>query len=68
MTSYHVGIVTLILVIFVLDSTFDYLDAPIERVTGADVPMPYASGLEIAALPQNNDLIAAIKRTMQRSV
>ena len=27
---------------------FDYLDAPIERVTGADVPMPYAKNLEIA--------------------
>jgi hypothetical protein len=31
---------------------FDYLDAPVERVTGADVPMPYALNLEKAALPQ----------------
>lgn len=31
---------------------FDYLDAPLERVTGADVPMPYAINLERAALPQ----------------
>jgi pyruvate dehydrogenase E1 component beta subunit len=31
---------------------FDYLDAPPERVTGADVPMPYAINLEKAALPQ----------------
>jgi pyruvate dehydrogenase E1 component beta subunit len=31
---------------------FDYLDAPPERVTGADVPMPYAANLEKAALPQ----------------
>lgn len=31
---------------------FDYLDAPVERITGADVPMPYATNLEAAALPQ----------------
>lgn len=41
---------------------FDYLDAPVERVTGADVPMPYAINLEKAALPQSDDLVAAIKR------
>lgn len=45
---------------------FDYLDAPLERVTGADVPMPYATGLEKAALPQTNDVIAAIERTTFR--
>ncbi len=31
---------------------FDHLDAPMERVCGADVPMPYAKNLEDAALPQ----------------
>jgi len=31
---------------------FDDLDAPPERVTGAEVPMPYAANLEAAALPQ----------------
>eukprot|EP00474_Spongospora_subterranea_P008572 CRZ09030.1 hypothetical protein [Spongospora subterranea] len=41
---------------------FDYLDAPIARVTGADVPMPYAAGLEQAALPAVKDVIATVKR------
>jgi pyruvate dehydrogenase E1 component beta subunit len=36
----------------VVEDAFDYLDAPVERVTGADVPMPYAANLEKAALPQ----------------
>jgi len=47
---------------------FNYLDAPMERVTGADVPMPYAAELEEAALPQTNDLIAAIERTTFRNL
>ena len=33
---------------------FDHLDAPVERVAGADVPMPYARNLEVSALPQVN--------------
>jgi len=47
---------------------FDYLDAPMERVTGADVPMPYALNLEKKALPQEHDLIAAIERTTFRQM
>eukprot|EP00607_Mallomonas_marina_P006940 CAMPEP_0182429242 /NCGR_PEP_ID=MMETSP1167-20130531/25616_1 /TAXON_ID=2988 /ORGANISM="Mallomonas Sp, Strain CCMP3275" /LENGTH=334 /DNA_ID=CAMNT_0024612639 /DNA_START=159 /DNA_END=1163 /DNA_ORIENTATION=- len=47
---------------------FDYLDAPIERVTGADVPMPYSIPLEKAALPQMEDTISAVKRTLARKV
>jgi pyruvate dehydrogenase E1 component beta subunit len=43
---------------------FDFLDAPLERVTGADVPMPYAINLEKAALPQNSDIEAAVRRTL----
>ncbi|TFJ87986.1 hypothetical protein NSK_000340 [Nannochloropsis salina CCMP1776] len=46
---------------------FDYLDAPPERVTGADVPMPYAINLEKAALPQIDDIVTAVKRTTYRS-
>lgn len=38
---------------------FDYLDAPLERVTGADVPMPYAVNLEQAAIPQIPDIVKA---------
>lgn len=46
--------------------TFNYLDAPMERVCGADVPMPYAVDLEKAALPQLEDVVAAIERTTYR--
>ena len=37
--------------------TFDALDAPLQRITGADVPMPYAKSLEDACLPSNNDIV-----------
>jgi pyruvate dehydrogenase E1 component beta subunit len=40
---------------------FDYLDAPVGHVTGADVPMPYSKVLERAALPTKPDVIAAVK-------
>ena len=39
------------------EKAFDYLDAPIMRVTGEDVPMPYAANLEALALPQSEDII-----------
>ena len=39
------------------EKAFDYLDAPIMRVTGKDVPMPYAANLEALALPQSEDII-----------
>jgi pyruvate dehydrogenase E1 component beta subunit len=45
---------------------FDYLDAPVERITGADVPMPYAIPLEKLAIPQADDIINAVKRTVYR--
>uniref|UniRef100_A0AC35TJM2 Pyruvate dehydrogenase E1 component subunit beta n=1 Tax=Rhabditophanes sp. KR3021 TaxID=114890 RepID=A0AC35TJM2_9BILA len=45
---------------------FDYLDAPVARVTGVDVPMPYAVSLETAALPQNTDVISAVKRVLNK--
>jgi pyruvate dehydrogenase E1 component beta subunit len=47
---------------------FNYLDAPMERVTGADIPTPYAVELEVQAFPQVNDVIAAIERTTYRSI
>ena len=43
------------------ESAFDWLDAPIIRVSGADVPMPYAENLEKLALPQSNDIIEKVK-------
>jgi pyruvate dehydrogenase E1 component beta subunit len=47
---------------------FNYLDAPMERVCGADIPMPYATELEEAALPQVADVVAAIERTTFRTI
>eukprot|EP01137_Pigoraptor_chileana_P010655 Opistho-2@60511 len=43
---------------------FDFLDAPVVRVTGADVPMPYAKNLEALALPQDHNISRAIKRVL----
>lgn len=43
---------------------FDYLDAPVVRVTGADVPMPYTKSLELDALPQAKDVILAVKKVL----
>jgi len=42
----------------VMEQAFDWLDAPIARVTGKDVPMPYAENLEKLALPQVEDIVA----------
>ena len=47
---------------------FNYLDAPLERITGADVPMPYAKELEDAALPQLDDVCNTIDRIMHRNI
>nr|AGT02636.1 acetyl-transferring pyruvate dehydrogenase beta subunit [Strigomonas oncopelti] len=44
--------------------TFDYLDAPIERVSCADVPTPYTKELETASQPQVADVLAAAKRVL----
>jgi pyruvate dehydrogenase E1 component beta subunit len=47
---------------------FNYMDAPMERVCGADIPMPYAKELEEASLPQLGDVVAAIERTTYRTM
>ncbi len=44
-----------------MEQAFDYLDAPVTRVTGKDVPMPYAANLEKLALPSVAEVIAAAK-------
>ena len=44
----------------VMEQAFDWLDAPIARVTGKDVPMPYAANLEKLALPQIEDIVATV--------
>ena len=45
---------------------FDYLDAPPTKITGADVPMPYADNLEKLALPSVEQVIAAAKAVCYR--
>ena len=49
-----------------MELCFDYLDAPIERVTGKDVPMPYAENLEKLALPQIDDIVRAVHKACYR--
>lgn len=49
-----------------MEEGFDYLDAPLLRVTGADVPMPYAANLETLALPQVETIVRAAKRVCYR--
>jgi pyruvate dehydrogenase E1 component beta subunit len=46
---------------FVQEMAFDYLDAPIRRIGGAEVPMPYARNLERAAIPREESIIEAVK-------
>jgi pyruvate dehydrogenase E1 component beta subunit len=43
---------------------FDYLDAPPAKVSGADVPMPYAANLERLALPRTEQVVEAVKRVL----
>ena len=45
----------------IYENAFDYMDAPIQHVTGADVPMPYSKVLERAALPNKSDIVNAAK-------
>ncbi|MGA6948533.1 MAG: alpha-ketoacid dehydrogenase subunit beta [Solirubrobacterales bacterium] len=46
---------------------FDYLDAPIERVTGADVHMPYSKRMEQAAIPHAENVVSAALQTVEGS-
>ena len=44
----------------VMEQAFDWLDAPVARVSGKDVPMPYNRNLEFAALPSEEDVVDAV--------
>jgi pyruvate dehydrogenase E1 component beta subunit len=50
----------------IAEGAFDLLDAPVERVTGEDVPMPYARNLELLAVPHAEDIVRAAQRTLYR--
>jgi pyruvate dehydrogenase E1 component beta subunit len=45
----------------IMERAFDYLDAPVKRVSGLDVPMPYAKNLENLVVPDVNRIVAAVK-------
>jgi pyruvate dehydrogenase E1 component subunit beta len=45
----------------ITERAFDYLDAPVKRVSGADVPMPYAKNLEDRAVPSVDQIVAAVR-------
>jgi len=45
----------------IMEKAFDYLDAPVTRVSGKDVPMPYAANLEKLALPSTAEVVAAAR-------
>ena len=50
----------------IMHHAFDYLDAPVLRVSGKDVPMPYAANLEKLALPHADEVVAAAKSVCYR--
>jgi pyruvate dehydrogenase E1 component beta subunit len=45
----------------IMERAFDYLDAPVKRVSGADAPMPYAKNLEKLAIPDVDRIVAAVR-------
>jgi len=50
----------------ITEQAFYDLDAPVERVCGAEVPIPYPKHLEQAALPQPQSIAAAVRKAMRR--
>jgi pyruvate dehydrogenase E1 component beta subunit len=51
----------------ITENNFDELDAPVERVTGEDVPMPYARNLELLATPHEEQVMQGVKRVLYKS-
>jgi pyruvate dehydrogenase E1 component beta subunit len=49
-----------------MEQAFDWLDAPVKRVHGADVPLPYAANLEKMALPQADNIVEAAREVCNR--
>jgi len=48
----------------VVEEVFDYLDAPIKRITGMDIPVPFNKELEIQFLPKVSEIVSAVKEVM----
>ena len=49
-----------------MEQAFDWLDAPVKRVNGLDIPLPYAANLERMALPQVENIVTAAKDVLYR--
>ena len=62
------GIGSEISAIIMESDAFNWLDAPMERITGADIPMAYATDLENASLPQVEDVVATVNRLTSRQL
>lgn len=52
----------------IYEFAFDYMDAPIQHVNGADVPMPYSKVLERAALPNKSNIVNAVKAIVPQAL
>jgi pyruvate dehydrogenase E1 component subunit beta len=52
----------------VTEQAFDHLDAPVQRVTGADVPMPYSKRLEQSAIPHAEHVVSAALATLEGAI
>jgi len=50
----------------IMEAAFDWLDAPVKRIFGKDVPMPYAANLEKLALPSVAEVVAAAREASYR--
>jgi pyruvate/2-oxoglutarate/acetoin dehydrogenase E1 component len=48
----------------IYENCFDWLDAPVVRVTGQDVPIPYANSLESRVWPRSEDIVQAVREVM----
>jgi len=56
------------LVALINEYVFDYLDAPPERITAADVPMPYSKAIEDLTIPQAHNIVNAVQRVCYRKI
>jgi len=63
----HFGVGSEICAQIIESEAFDYLDAPVERITGADVPTPYAGNLEALSFPDTSLIVKVAKRALYRT-
>lgn len=66
--SEHVHMLPVKISLLPIAEAFYYLDAPMLRVTGADVPMPYAAQMEAAALPQIDNVCKTVSHMLNTAL